>query len=57
MPFVSATRSILSIGARLSIKEVTGSEFNNAMIELAVSGGVILALGITLKLLGKLVEN
>jgi uncharacterized membrane protein (DUF373 family) len=54
---VSATRGILSIGARLSVKEVTGSAFNDAMIELAVSGGVILALGITLKLLGKLVED
>ena len=54
---VSATRGILSIGARLSVKEVTGQEFYNAMIELAVSGGVILALGITLKLLGKLVED
>ena len=54
---VSATRGILSIGARLSVKEVTGAAFNDAMIELAVSGGVILALGITLKLLGKLVED
>ncbi len=54
---VSATRGILSIGARLSVKQVTGQEFYNAMIELAVSGGVILALGITLKLLGKLVED
>lgn len=54
---VSATRGILSIGARLSVKEVTGPAFTNAMIELAVSGGVILALGITLKLLGKLVED
>ncbi|MEO8954857.1 MAG: phosphate-starvation-inducible PsiE family protein [Ktedonobacteraceae bacterium] len=54
---VSATRGILSIGARLSVKEVTGPAFYNAMIELAVSGGVILALGITLKLLGKLVED
>ncbi len=54
---VSATRGILSIGARLSVQEATGAAFNNAMIELAVSGGVILALGITLKLLGKLVED
>jgi uncharacterized membrane protein (DUF373 family) len=54
---VSATRGILSIGARLSVNEVEGAAFNNAMIELAVSGAVILALGITLKLLGKLVED
>jgi len=51
---VSATRSILSIGARLSIGQEAG--FNNAMIELGVSAAVILALGITLKLLGRLVE-
>ena len=54
---VSATRGILSIGARLSVKEVSGPAFTNAMIELAVSGGVILALGITLKLLGRLVDD
>lgn len=53
---VSATRSILSIGARLSVGQVQGQEFTNAMIELGVSGAVILALGVTLKLLGKLVE-
>ncbi|GAC1431564.1 MAG: hypothetical protein PVSMB2_20610 [Ktedonobacteraceae bacterium] len=52
---VSATRSILSIGARLSIGQESG--FNNAMIELGVSAAVILALGITLKLLGRLVET
>lgn len=52
---VSATRSILSIGARLSVGQESG--FNNSMIELGVSAAVILALGITLKLLGKLVET
>ncbi len=54
---VSAPRGILSIGARLSVNEVTGDAFRDAMIELAVDGGVILALGLTLKLLGKLVED
>jgi len=54
---VSATRGILSIGAKLSVGEVTGSSFNNAMIELGVNAAVILALGITLKLLGKFFEN
>jgi len=56
---VSATRSILSIGARLSIateSSTLSSSFVSAMIELGVSAVVILALGITLKLLGKLVE-
>jgi uncharacterized membrane protein (DUF373 family) len=52
---ISATRSILSIGARLSIAgtNIQQSEFNRAMIELGVSAAVVLALGITLRLLGK----
>jgi uncharacterized membrane protein (DUF373 family) len=56
---VSATRGILSIGARLSIESTHSfsQDFATAMIELGVNGGVILALGITLKLLGKLVED
>jgi uncharacterized membrane protein (DUF373 family) len=55
---ISATRSILSIGARLSIAgfNLSATDFTHAMIELGVSAGVILALGITLKLLGGLVE-
>ncbi len=56
---VSATRGILSIGAKLSVESVrpvNPQDFTNAMIELGVNGAVILALGITLKLLGKLVE-
>jgi len=55
---VSATRGILSIGARLSIEQkASGSDFTNAMIELGVNAAVILTLGITLKLLGKLIED
>ncbi len=56
---VSATRSILSIGARLSVGAESGLSpaFESAMIELGVSALVILALGITLKLLGRLVED
>ncbi len=57
---VSATRGILSIGAKLSVESVrptNSQDFVNAMIELGVNGAVILALGITLKLLGKLVED
>jgi hypothetical protein len=54
---ISATRGILSIGARLSIEGAgllkAGStappaEFTTAMIELGVNAAVILALGITL---------
>ncbi len=54
---VSATRGILSIGARLSVGDVKPGEFSNAMIELGVNAAVILALGVTLKLLGKVVEE
>jgi len=56
---VSATRSILSIGARLSIagSNVDPAEFSRAMIELGVSAAVVLALGITIKLLGKQLED
>jgi uncharacterized membrane protein (DUF373 family) len=52
---ISATRGILSIGARLSVEgsAVPSPEFTRSMIELGVNAGVILALGITLKLLGK----
>jgi uncharacterized membrane protein (DUF373 family) len=53
---ISATRSILSISARLSIEGtgIKSSQFNQAMIELGVNAAVILALGITIKLLDKL---
>ncbi len=54
---VSATRGILSIGARLSVENVQQAEFIRSMIELGINAAVILALGITLKLLGKLVED
>ncbi len=54
---ISATRGILSIGARLSVENVNLEEFNRSMIELGVNALAILALGITLKLLGKMVED
>ncbi len=54
---ISATRGILSIGARLSVETVSTEEFYHSMIELSVNALAILALGITLKLLGKLVED
>jgi uncharacterized membrane protein (DUF373 family) len=55
---ISATRGILLIGAKLTVGTNTdrGTSFTNDMIELAVSAGVILALGITIKLLGKSVD-
>lgn len=54
---ISATRGILSIGARLSVENVKPEEFNRAMIELGVNALAILALGITLKLLGRMVDD
>ena len=55
---VSATRGILSIGARLSVEgEVSPQIFLRSMIELGVNAAVILALGITLKLIGKFLEE
>ncbi len=54
---VSATRSILSIGARLSIAgAIQPSDFINSMIELGVSALIVLALGITLKLLAREID-
>ncbi len=53
---ISSTRIILSIGAKLSVGELKGVDFTNAMIELGISAAVILALGITLKLLGRMVD-
>src|SRR5207237_9663292 len=45
---ISATRSILSIGARLSVEgfNLKPIDFTHAMIDLAVSAAVILALGV-----------
>jgi uncharacterized membrane protein (DUF373 family) len=55
---VSATRGILSIGARLSVEgRISEQDFISAMIELGVNAFVILALGITLKLIGKFLEE
>jgi uncharacterized membrane protein (DUF373 family) len=54
---VSATRGILSVGARLAIEKMDSPDFNRAMIELGVNALVVLVLGITLKLLGKLVKE
>jgi uncharacterized membrane protein (DUF373 family) len=54
---VSATRGILSVGARLAIEKLDAPDFNRAMIELGVNAFVVLVLGITLKLLGKLVKE
>jgi uncharacterized membrane protein (DUF373 family) len=51
---ISATRGILSIGARLSIQgtQLNLGEFQNSMIELAIDAFVIIALGVTIRILG-----
>jgi uncharacterized membrane protein (DUF373 family) len=50
---ISATRGVLAIGARLSVTRVSGDDFRDAMIELGVNAAVILALGITLRVLSR----
>ncbi len=56
---ISATRGILSVGARLYISGATLSadDFRNAMIELAVNALVIIALGITMRILDGLIAQ
>lgn len=54
---ISATRGILSIGARLAVEKMNSPDFIMAMIELGVNALVVLALGLTLKLLGTLVKE
>jgi uncharacterized membrane protein (DUF373 family) len=52
---ISATRRILAIGATIGVEEAKGTlesvRFGQAMVELGVSGGLILAIGITLVIL------
>ncbi len=52
---ISATRGILSIGARLSIQgaQLTPDEFNRSIIELGIDALVIIALGVTIRVMGK----
>ncbi|HUY76326.1 MAG TPA: phosphate-starvation-inducible PsiE family protein [Ktedonobacterales bacterium] len=56
---ISATRGILSIGARLSIQSppLTGDEFRNAIIELGIDALVIIVLGITIRVMGKAADQ
>jgi uncharacterized membrane protein (DUF373 family) len=52
---ISATRGILSIGARLYLSgtgaTLTADAFRNTMIELAINALVIIALGVTIRIL------
>ncbi len=54
---ISATRGVLAIGARLSVTQVTGEQFTDAMIELGLNAAVILVLGITLRILSRHVTS
>ena len=54
---ISATRGILAVGARLSIGSIPQDEFVHAMIELGVNGAVIIALGVTMKLIGNFLDQ
>ena len=55
---ISATRGVLSVGARLSIEgsTISGNEFRNSMIELGVNAAIIIALGATLRIMGETAE-
>jgi uncharacterized membrane protein (DUF373 family) len=52
---ISATRRILAVGAGIGVEEAKGTleavRFSQAMVELGVSGGLILAVGVTLVIL------
>jgi len=60
---ISATRGVLAVGARLSVADfqqlaTTGrTEFTYSMIELGVNAGVIIALGVALRLIGHLLDE
>ena len=52
---ISTARRILAVGASIGVEEAKGTlsttRFNHAMIELGVSGGLIVAIGLTLVIL------
>jgi len=56
---ISATRGILAVGARLSVATngaLSTQEFIRDMVELGVNAIVIIALGVTMKLIGQYLE-
>ncbi|HUY76142.1 MAG TPA: hypothetical protein VMV29_05195 [Ktedonobacterales bacterium] len=57
---ISATRGSLAVGARLSVTDFSqlhGAEFTSSMIELGVNAGVIIALGVALRLIGNFLDD
>ncbi|HKB47905.1 MAG TPA: phosphate-starvation-inducible PsiE family protein, partial [Ktedonobacterales bacterium] len=57
---ISATRGILAVGARLSITEggaLKIDDFRTDMVELGVNAAVIIALGVTMRLIGPYLQD
>ena len=60
---ISATRGVLAVGARLSVADFeqlssgSATEFRYSMIELGVNAGVIIALGLALRLIGRFLDD
>lgn len=57
---ISATRGILAVGARLSVtnfQTLPSDIFRDSMIELGVNAGVIIALGLSLRLIGRFLDD
>jgi uncharacterized membrane protein (DUF373 family) len=57
---ISATRGILAVGARLSVtnfQSLSPDIFRDSMIELGVNAGVIIALGLSLRLIGHFLDD
>jgi uncharacterized membrane protein (DUF373 family) len=57
---ISATRGILAVGARLSVStngSISPDEFIRDMVELGVNAAVIIALGVTMKLIGRFLNE
>lgn len=50
---ISSVRRILSVGADISLKDLKGDDFNHAIIELGVEGGLILIVALALFLVSR----
>lgn len=50
---ISSVRRILSVGAELSLEDLKGEEFNRAIAELGVEGGLILIVALALFLVSR----
>lgn len=50
---ISSVRRILSVGAELSLEDLSGEAFNHAVIELGVEGGLILIVALSLFLVSR----